>query len=104
MNIRVERKDGAIITIDVAGDWRVDPVELHRLVGRDMQHVFTPDGYYDHSEPRPRASAFNRGGPSRCRPLRRGSLRSLRFGHWQGTQGKTRYGRGRADLPDLWLV
>ena len=53
MNIRVERKDGAIITIDVAGEWRMDPVDLHRLAGQDMQHVFTPAGYYDHSEPRP---------------------------------------------------
>ncbi len=53
MNIRVERKDGAVITIDVTGESRVDPVELHYLVGQDMQHVFTPEGYYDHSEPIP---------------------------------------------------
>jgi len=43
MNIRVERKDGAVITIDVADS----------LVGQNMQHVFTPEGYYDHSEARP---------------------------------------------------
>jgi hypothetical protein len=53
MNIRVERKDGAIITIDVVGEWRMEPVELHRLAGQDMPHVFTREGYYDHSEPRP---------------------------------------------------
>jgi hypothetical protein len=53
MNIRVERKDGAIITIDVAGEWRMNPVDLHRLAGQEMEHVFTPEGYYDHSEPRP---------------------------------------------------
>jgi hypothetical protein len=55
MNIRVERKDGAIITIDVTGDPGGEPVELHYLVGQDTQHVFTPEGYYDHSEPRPAA-------------------------------------------------
>jgi hypothetical protein len=55
MNIRVERKDGAIITIEVVGDWRVDPIELHGLAGPSMQHVFTKDGYYDHSEARPTA-------------------------------------------------
>jgi hypothetical protein len=53
MNIRVERNDGTIITIDVTGDWRVAPSDLHALVGPDKQHVFTPEGYYDHSEPRP---------------------------------------------------
>jgi hypothetical protein len=53
MNIRVQQKDGEIRTIDVSGEWRVDPVELHCLVGQDTQHVFTPEGYYDHSEPRP---------------------------------------------------
>jgi len=53
MNIRVERNDGRIITIDLTGEWRVDPSDLHSLVGQGMRHVFTPDGYYDHSEPRP---------------------------------------------------
>jgi hypothetical protein len=78
MNIRVERKDGAIITIDVAGDWRVDLVELHRHVGRDMQHVFTREGYYDHPESRP--------APPRS------------------TEAHHLDGRGRADFPDLWLA
>ncbi len=50
MHIRVERKDGAIITIEVVGDRRVDQVGLHGLAGPGMQHVFTQEGYYDHSE------------------------------------------------------
>lgn len=53
MNIRFERNDGTIITIDLTGEWRVDPSDLHSLVGQDMQHVFTPEGYYDHSKPSP---------------------------------------------------
>jgi len=53
MNIRVERDDGTIITIDLTGEWRVVLSNLHAPVGQDMQHVFTPEGYYDHSEPRP---------------------------------------------------
>lgn len=55
MNVRVERKDAAIITIEVVGDRRVDPVEPHALAGPSMQHVFTEEGYYDHSEPEPTA-------------------------------------------------
>jgi hypothetical protein len=55
MKIRVEREDGAIVTIDVSGEARVDPIELHYLVDQDMEHAFTPEGYYDHSEPRPAA-------------------------------------------------
>jgi hypothetical protein len=55
MNIRVERKDGAIITIEVVGDRRIDPVDLRGLAGPGMQHVFTQEGYYDHSEARPTA-------------------------------------------------
>jgi hypothetical protein len=53
MNIRVERNDGTIITIALAGEWHVAPSDRHSLVGRDMEHVFTPEGYYEHSEPRP---------------------------------------------------
>jgi hypothetical protein len=53
MNIRVEGNDGTIITISLTGEWRVGPSDLHSPVGQDMQHVFTPEGYYDHSEPRP---------------------------------------------------
>ena len=49
MNIRVERNDGRIITIDLTGEWRVDPSDLHSLVGQGMRHVFTPEGYYDGS-------------------------------------------------------
>jgi len=53
MNICVERNHGRIITIDLTGEWRVDPSDLHSLVGQGMRYVFTPEGYYDHSEPRP---------------------------------------------------
>ena len=53
MNIRVQRRDGKIITIDVNGESRVDPIEFHHLAGQDVQHFFTPEGYYDRSEPRP---------------------------------------------------
>jgi hypothetical protein len=53
MNIRVQRIDRTIITIDVNGESRVDPTEFHYLDGHGVQHFFTPEGYYDRSEPRP---------------------------------------------------
>jgi hypothetical protein len=51
MNIRVQRRDGTIITIDVNGESQLDPI----LAGHGVQHFFTPEGYYDRSEPRPAA-------------------------------------------------
>jgi hypothetical protein len=53
MKIRVETKNHHILTIDLSGEWRMEPVELHCLVGPHIQHFFTRDGYYDHAEPRP---------------------------------------------------
>ena len=53
MKIRVEGKIHEIVSIELSGEWRVEPVELHCLVGPTVAHVFTPDGYYDHAEPRP---------------------------------------------------
>jgi hypothetical protein len=57
MNIRVETKNHEILTIDLSGEWRVEPVDLNCLVGPDIQHFFTADGYYDHAEPRPGVTA-----------------------------------------------
>jgi hypothetical protein len=53
MKIRVETKNHEILTIDLSGEWRVEPVDLNCLVGPGIQHFFTGDGYYDHAEPRP---------------------------------------------------
>lgn len=56
MKIRVEGKNHEIVSIDLSGEWRVEPVELHCLVGPTVSHFFTDDGYYDHAEPRPDVS------------------------------------------------
>ena len=52
MRIRVESKQHEIVSIELSGEWRVEPVDLHCLVGPRVAHFFTPDGYYDHAEPR----------------------------------------------------
>jgi hypothetical protein len=57
MKIRVETKNHQILVIDLSGEWRVEPLDLHCLVGPTVAHCFTPDGYYDHAEPRPDPSA-----------------------------------------------
>jgi hypothetical protein len=53
MHIRVQRPNQDVVTIELSGEWRVEPVERHCLVGPDTVHFFTPEGYYDHEEPRP---------------------------------------------------
>ena len=55
MKIRVEAKDHEIVSLELSGEWRTEPVDLHCLVGPTVSHYFTPDGFYDHSEPRPEA-------------------------------------------------
>ncbi len=55
MKIRVESKDHRIVSLELSGEWRAEPVELHCLMGPTVSHFFTPDGYYDHAEPRPEA-------------------------------------------------
>jgi hypothetical protein len=52
VKIRVEGKNHEIVSIDLSGEWRAEPVELHCLVGPTVSHFFTDDGYYDHAEPR----------------------------------------------------
>ena len=53
MKIRVEAKDHQIVSLELSGEWRTEPVDLHCLVGPTVSHYFTPDGFYDHAEPRP---------------------------------------------------
>jgi len=55
VKIRVETKDHRIVGLELSGEWRAEPVELNCLVGPTVSHFFTPDGYYDHAEPRPEA-------------------------------------------------
>ena len=55
MKIRVEAKDHRIVSLELSGEWRAEPVDLHCLVGPTVSHFFTPDGFYDHAEPRPEA-------------------------------------------------
>ena len=55
MRIRVEAKDHQIVSLELSGEWRAEPVDLHCLVGPTVSHYFTPDGFYDHAEPRPEA-------------------------------------------------
>lgn len=55
MKIRVESKDHQIVSLELSGEWRAEPVELHCLVGPTELHYFTPEGFYDHAEPRPEA-------------------------------------------------
>jgi hypothetical protein len=50
VRIRVESKQHEIVSIELSGEWRVEPVDLHCLVGPRVAHFFTPEGYYD--EPR----------------------------------------------------
>jgi hypothetical protein len=61
VKIRVEAKDHQIVDIELSGEWRAEPVDLHCLVGPTVVHYFTPEGFYDHAEPRapapPRAGA-----------------------------------------------
>jgi hypothetical protein len=46
MNTRVERKEEAVVTTEVAGD----PAGLRSLAGPRMRNVFTHEGCYAHSE------------------------------------------------------
>ena len=55
MKIRVEAKDHQIVSLELSGEWRAEPVDLHCLVGPTVSHFFTQDGFYDHAEPRPEA-------------------------------------------------
>jgi hypothetical protein len=55
MKIRVESKDHQIVSLELSGEWRTEPVDLHCLVGPTVSYHFTPDGFYDHAEPRPEA-------------------------------------------------
>ena len=65
MKIRVESKQHEIVSIELSGEWRVEPVDLHCLVGPRVAHFFTPEGYYDHAEPRDERGS---GGPSSPSP------------------------------------
>ena len=58
MRIRVEAKDHGIVDIELSGEWRAEPVDLHCLVGPTVVHYFTPEGFYDRAEPRPPSSAM----------------------------------------------
>jgi len=64
VKIRVEAKNHEIVSIELSGEWRVEPVDFHCLVGPTVSHFFTPDGYYDHAEPRPDAT----GAPGKVKP------------------------------------
>jgi hypothetical protein len=55
VKIRVESKDHQIVSLELSGEWRTEPVELHCLVGPTVAYYFTPDGFYDRAEPRPEA-------------------------------------------------
>jgi hypothetical protein len=55
VKIRVEAKDHQIVSLELSGEWRTEPVDLHCLVGPTVSHFFTQDGFYDHAEPRPEA-------------------------------------------------
>ena len=57
MKIRVETKNHEIVDIELSGEWRAEPVDLHCLVGPTVVHYFTPEGFYDHAEPRPPSPA-----------------------------------------------
>jgi hypothetical protein len=57
MKVRVQTRNREIVTIELSGEWRVEPVDLHCLVGPTELHRFTPDGYYDHAERRPDPAA-----------------------------------------------
>jgi hypothetical protein len=52
VKIRVEAKDHEIVNIELSGEWRAEPVDLHCLVGPTVVHYFTPEGFYDRAEPR----------------------------------------------------
>ena len=62
MKIRVEAKDHRVVSLELSGEWRAEPVDLHCLVGPTVSHYFTPDGFYDHAEPRPEAGGGGEGG------------------------------------------
>jgi hypothetical protein len=55
VKIRVESRDHQIVSLELSGEWRTEPVELHCLVGPTVAYYFTPDGFYDRAEPRPEA-------------------------------------------------
>jgi hypothetical protein len=44
MRIRVEAKNHDIVNIELSGEWRVEPVDLHCLVGPTVAHFFSPEG------------------------------------------------------------
>ena len=50
VQIRVQRPNQDIATIEPSGEWRAEPVERNCLVG--PVHFLTPEGYYDHEAPR----------------------------------------------------
>jgi len=54
VKIRVEAKDHEIVNIELSGEWRAEPVDLHCLVGPTVVHYFTPEGFYDRAEHGPR--------------------------------------------------
>ena len=64
MKIRVEAKDHRVVSLELSGEWRAEPVDLHCLVGPTVSHYFTPDGFYDHAEPRPEARRPEEAGAS----------------------------------------
>jgi hypothetical protein len=73
VKIRVEAKDHEIVNIELSEEWRAEPVDLHCLVGPTVVHYFTPEGFYDHAEPRP---------PS---PTRTGAAGGIDVGPTEGT-------------------
>jgi hypothetical protein len=64
VKIRVEAKDHRVVSLELSGEWRAEPVDLHCLVGPTVSHYFTPDGFYDHAEPRPEARRPEEAGAS----------------------------------------
>jgi hypothetical protein len=69
VKIRVEAKDHEIVDIELSGEWRAEPVDLHCLVGPTVVHYFTPEGFYDHAEPRPPSPATTGGAGEAARRI-----------------------------------
>ena len=85
MKIRVEAKDHQIVSLELSGEWRAEPVDLHCLVGPTVSHYFTPDGFYDHAEPRPEARRPEEAGAATGSGARGKSASGLDVGPTDGT-------------------
>lgn len=87
MKIRVEAKDHRIVSLELSGEWRAEPVDLHCLVGPTVSHYFTQDGFYDHAEPRPEARRPEEAGASivEKKPVEKKPAGGLDVGPTDGT-------------------